>query len=213
MILPIQITYRHIDHTEEAEQCIREEAAKLDKYFPRIMSCRVLLEMPHRHRAMGNPFQLRIDLGVPGRAIAVKHPTVQSVARRPGAGRKSKQAEVESPPKDLHGTIREAFKSAKRQLQDYAREIRRDVKTHAPLPRAVVARLVPEEDCGFLATLDGREIYFHRKSVLNDAYRRLCVGDQVIFAEEQGEKGPQASTVKLAARHLAPTRERKQSGA
>jgi cold shock CspA family protein len=33
--------------------------------------------------------------------------------------------------------------------------------------------------------------------VLPDAYDRLAVGTRVTFAEEMGEKGPQASTVKL----------------
>jgi len=50
---------------------------------------------------------------------------------------------------------------------------------------------------GFLEAADGHEVYFHRNSVLPDAYDRLAVGTRVTFAEEMGEKGPQASTVKL----------------
>jgi len=44
-----------------------------------------------------------------------------------------------------------------------------------------------------------REIYFHKNSVLGRAFPRLKVGTTVRFAEEQGERGPQASTV-----HVVP---------
>ena len=54
---------------------------------------------------------------------------------------------------------------------------------------------------GFLEAADGHEVYFHRNSVLDGAYNRLAVGAHVAFAEEMGEKGPQASTVKLLGKH------------
>ena len=54
---------------------------------------------------------------------------------------------------------------------------------------------------GLLESSDGREIYFHRNSVLDDDYSRLAVGSRVTYAEEMGEKGPQASTVKLMGKH------------
>ena len=46
---------------------VQEEAAKLDKYFDRITSCRVIVEAPHRHHRRGEPFQIRIELGVPAK--------------------------------------------------------------------------------------------------------------------------------------------------
>ena len=52
-----------------------------------------------------------------------------------------------------------------------------------------------------LALPNGREVYFHSNSVLDGAFSRLAVGTHVIFAEEMGEKGPQASTVKLLGKH------------
>jgi cold shock CspA family protein len=53
---------------------------------------------------------------------------------------------------------------------------------------------------GFLEAADGHEVYFHKNSVL-DGYDKLAIGTRVVFAEEQGEKGPQASTVKLPGKH------------
>ena len=68
-------------------------------------------------------------------------------------------------------------------------------------PRAWVSRLFPEGGDGFLQTSDGREIYFHRNSVRHGDFDHLTVGMEVRFAEEQGEKGPQASTVTCVATH------------
>ena len=71
------------------------------------------------------------------------------------------------------------------------------VKSHAAEPVATVVRMDPSGNFGFLQASDGREIYFHRNSVLDDAFPRLEVGTRVAFAEETGDKGPQASTVRL----------------
>ena len=60
-----------------------------------------------------------------------------------------------------------------------------------------VARFLAGEDSGFIETADGREIYFHRNAVLNGGFARLSVGSEVRFVEEEGEKGAQASTVRL----------------
>jgi cold shock CspA family protein len=53
------------------------------------------------------------------------------------------------------------------------------------------------EGYGFLETVDGYEIYFHRNSVLDHAFDELSIGSQVSFVAEKGEKGPQASTVRF----------------
>ena len=95
--------------------------------------------------------------------------------------------------------INDAFKRARRQLQDRVRHLRSQVKTHAEPPIGTVTTL--NNDFGFLETADGREVYFHRNSVLNEGFARLKIGTRVTFAEEMGEKGPQASTVKLLGKH------------
>jgi cold shock CspA family protein len=74
------------------------------------------------------------------------------------------------------------------------------VKLRQPRPQATIKQLFPDKGYGFLMTPEGREIYFHRESVLNRGFGRLKVGTIVTFAEEQGEKGPQASRVRIAAK-------------
>ena len=75
------------------------------------------------------------------------------------------------------------------------------VKQHEGLPVGTVMKLDPSGEFGFLETADGREFYFHRNSVLDPWFSRLVIGARVSFAEEMGEKGPQASTVKLLGKH------------
>jgi len=181
MILPIQITFRHFPHSDAVEGAVRERAAKLDRYHPHIVSCRVALELIHHHRARNNIYLVRIDVKVPGEEIVVGHEPTDY-----GHGHE-----------DIYTAIKHAFEVMKRRLQDAARLQRGDVKQHEGSPHGRVVRLFPNESYGFIATDDGREIYFHANSVLNEGWNRIEVGNEVRFAEEMGESGPQASTVTI----------------
>jgi cold shock CspA family protein len=106
---------------------------------------------------------------------------------------------AESDPERKHArvAIREAFDIARRQLQDHARRQRGTVKATTKPPRGRISQLSPIDEYGFIEAEDGHEVYFQRSSVLKDAFHRLVVGTEVSFVEERGDKGPQASTVRL----------------
>jgi cold shock CspA family protein len=44
-------------------------------------------------------------------------------------------------------------------------------------------------------------VYFHRNSVLLGDFEHMTVGSAVSFVEEEGERGPQASSVALLGKH------------
>ena len=67
--------------------------------------------------------------------------------------------------------IREAFNAASRQIEDIARDMRGQIKEHTAESHGRVAKLLAGDECGFIETADGREIYFHRNAVLDGAYR------------------------------------------
>ena len=158
----------------------------------------MLVEAPARHRQKGYTFHIQIDLTVPEGEIVVKRaPTLYPGERDTGGERRRKEMETLSERKHLKVAIREAFHAARRRLQDHARRKRVDVKTHEPAHQARVTKLFPIEGYGYIETPDGREIYFHANSVINDRFKILKLGSKVSFAEEAGEKGPQASTVRL----------------
>ncbi len=207
MKIPLQITFRHMPPSPAIEENIREKAAKLDELHDGIMGCRVAVEAPHRHHHKGKAYVVRIDLTVPGGELVINREPKRLVAKKAnGAEEPDKDfAELHEPSKhaaheDLYVAIRDAFNAAGRKLQDHARRRRGQVKVHEPQPVARIASLLPIEDHGFLLTPDGREVYFHRNSVLAPGFDRLEIGHEVYFAEELGDKGPQASTVRLAGR-------------
>ncbi|MCI0663114.1 MAG: cold shock domain-containing protein [Acidobacteria bacterium] len=198
MKLPVQITWRDMDPSPAVEARIREEAAKLEEFYPRIMGCRVVIEIPHQHRQRGYRFHIRIDLTVPEGEIVVKHePTLHGTIQKIEEEERTKEREVLAPHKDIFVAISDTFKAARRRLQDFARKQSGAVKHHDINPRASIIKLFPEKGYGFLETEDGEEIYFHRNSVLGGGFDELEIGMEVSFVEEMGEKGPQASTVKV----------------
>ena len=73
----------------------------------------------------------------------------------------------------------------------------RGVKSRSGPSHGRVVELFKDDGYGFVETSDGWEYYFHRNSVLHDGFDRLEIGTEVRFAEEEGEKGPQASTVEI----------------
>jgi ribosomal subunit interface protein len=179
MQLPLQITFRNVTPSDAIDTKIRERAAKLDTYYDRITGCHVLVEAPHRRHHQGKLFHVRIDVILPGTAVVVNRAPLEHHAHE-----------------DVFVAIRDAFDAARRQLEDYARRQRADTKRHVETPHGRVSKLFP--DHGFIATADEREVYFHQNSVLGGAFTTLAVGTPVRFVEEEGEKGPQASTVKVA---------------
>jgi cold shock CspA family protein/ribosome-associated translation inhibitor RaiA len=177
----VEISFRHVDKTEAVEKLIRDKARKLDEISERLISCRVAVERPQQHQRAGNPYRVRIELGVPGKELL----TI----------RESGRGDMHDP---LPKVIRDAFNAARRQLREFETKKSGRVKLHpAQQLMAVVVRLFSEEGYGFLRTPDGREIYFHRNAVLHDDFDRLAIGTGVRFVEELGEKGPQATTVQI----------------
>jgi cold shock CspA family protein len=103
---------------------------------------------------------------------------------------------------DVLVAVRDAFDAVQRRLEDRVRRLRGVVKHHEPNAYGTVAQLFP--DHGFIrSAIDGQEIYFHRNSVVGDQFDQLQSGMEVRFAlhENEGEQGPQASTVTVVGKH------------
>jgi ribosomal subunit interface protein len=178
MKIPLQITARNLDLAEAFREEIRKKTEKLDKFYDQIMRCRVVVEVPHRHSHEGILYKVHIHMTVPGVELVVERELAE----------------------DLEVAIRDAFDAARRKLEDFARRQRKDVKQHEALPRARISALFLDKGYGFLTSLDNREIYFNKNSILNWDFKQLKIGMKVRFVEEQGEKGPQASTVTVIER-------------
>jgi ribosome-associated translation inhibitor RaiA len=131
MILPVKITFRNMSPSDAVAARVQEEAEKLDEFYKRITSCRVIVEVPHRHHALGDQVHVRIKLGVPGGEIVVRHePSLHSALKRGAEEGWEKHLEANPQHKYIGVVIRDAFKAARRRLQDYARRQRGQVKVH-----------------------------------------------------------------------------------
>jgi cold shock CspA family protein/ribosome-associated translation inhibitor RaiA len=182
MKVPLEISFGGIERNDSVEATIRERVAKLEKYCDYMTSCRVAVEQPHPSQHSHNPYRVRIDITVPP-----GHELVAVRESRKGSGSE-----------ELATVVREAFDAARRQLQELVERQRGEVKSRAEQENiALVVRVFRDEGYGFLKTPDGRELYFHRNSVLHDDFDRLEIGTAVRYVEEAGEKGPQASTIQL----------------
>ncbi len=180
-----EIDFQGIEERAQLREEIERHLAELESRYGRITAARVVLKGPGGRHQTGGLYEINIRLSLPDGKDVVVERTPHEDERHA----------------DIHFAINDAFHRARRQLQDQARRIRGQVKHHDTQPVGAVLRLDPSGDFGFLQASDGHEIYFHRNSVLDAAFDRLKIGTRVTFVEEAGDKGPQASTVRLLGKH------------
>ena len=111
MKAPLQVVFRDMPRSDAVEAKIREKVEKLERFSDDIISCRVVVEPAHRHHHKGNLYHARIDLVVPGNEL---------VANR--------ENDVNHAHEDIYVAIRDAFDAMRRQLEDYERRRRGEVK-------------------------------------------------------------------------------------
>ena len=102
MELPLQISFRGMEASPAVEAKIRERVDKLAQQDPGIVSCRVVVEEPHRHHHQGRLFHVRVDLTLPGAELVVN--------REPGEHHAHE---------DVFVAVRDAFDAMRRQVQDH----------------------------------------------------------------------------------------------
>jgi ribosome-associated translation inhibitor RaiA/cold shock CspA family protein len=179
MDIPLEIAFHNVAQSDAIERRIRERVARMQRYFGHVNSCRVVFEVPHRSTANALGYHVRIETRVPDKELVV--------SRDPG----ERGAHF-----DPYIAVRDAFDAMDRQLESYARKLRGETKAHPAPLQGHVRRVF--RDHGFVATNDGREIYFHRNAVAEDGFDALEQGAAVELTVVNGESpiGPQASTVR-----------------
>ncbi len=177
MPIPLNLTFRDMPSTPALETAVNDWVAKLERFYDRndrIERCDVVIERPHQRHHRGQLIHVRITIAVPGNDVIV--------SREPRDGAHE----------DAYVAIRDAFRAARRQLEEHTSRLRKEVKAHVEPAHGRVTFLDVEGEWGYLES-GARQIYFHHNSVIDS--EPLAVGDEVRFAEEAGDKGPQASSV------------------
>jgi cold shock CspA family protein/ribosome-associated translation inhibitor RaiA len=188
MQVPVEIAFHNMEPVEWAEDEVRARAAKLEKLYPRLTSCRVRVAQ-RAHSAMGTvPPVVRIVMGVPGyKDIVVSHEPDHL------------QQKYQSP--NLQNAINEAFRIAedrlsafKDQRQDRSKQGHHDSENQF---LGQVTDIDPKGEFGFLLSKEGGVLYFHRNSVLSGDFEALRSGAEVYYVEEMGDTGPVAAKVRV----------------
>ena len=111
MQVPLEISTRQLDLTPDLEADLRRRAAKLERRFDRITSCRIAVERPGNHHQDGGPYRVRLDITVPGSEL---------VAKKEG--------------QELALVIRDTFQAAERQIEELADRRREGPPVPAVIP-------------------------------------------------------------------------------
>ena len=181
MQVPLQITFRNMESSEAVETDVRRRVDKMNRHHAEMISCHVVVEAPLQHQRKGGLFKVRIDMSCPEGKLEIN--------REPSSRHQAHE--------DIYVALRDAFNAADRKLDKYTCRRKGQVKAHEEALHGRITYLAPMDDYGLITTADDREIYFHRNSVLNADFDLLDIGQAVHFREEEGDKGPQASSVKV----------------
>ncbi len=98
--------------------------------------------------------------------------------------------------KTFEEAIRSAFAALTIELSKFREKRAKKEVRLPPIPlRGVISKLFPQEGYGFILQEGGGEVYFHKNALHGLAFEDLEDGLEVAFNIEDGEKGPQATTV------------------
>jgi len=180
METPIQIDFHGFDPTPAQQAAVHDLVTRFEDKFGRIVAGRIVVKGPGERHVRGGLYEINIRLKLPnGKEV--------DVSRTPPADERHS---------DFAFALNDAFKRARRQLQQQAERLQGEVKAHEGPATGQVTQLF--DDHGFIEDEDGFEIYFHRNSVLNNGFSKLKLGTRVTLVVAEGENGPQASTVRPA---------------
>lgn len=182
---PLQIAFRDMESSPALEGAIRARVDALERRYPRITGCRVVVEVPHRGSESAKvPIAVSVEIDIPGRNTLVAR----------------EQQERHEAKDDQFVALNRAFEAIERQLEKVA-AAREDgpVPVEATGESGMIVRLFPEQSYGFVQVDNSPELYFTRNAVAGDAFDELRAGMlvHVTRASDEGPMGPQASSVRL----------------
>jgi ribosomal subunit interface protein len=109
MQMPLELEFKNMPPSAALERLIRNKVAKLERFYDRIIGCRVVVGAPHHHHHQGSQFHVHIRLIVPDSILVTSE---------------------DEGYEDAHIAVSNAFDAIRRQLEDYVRLQRGDVKAH-----------------------------------------------------------------------------------
>ncbi|HYI88240.1 MAG TPA: HPF/RaiA family ribosome-associated protein [Burkholderiales bacterium] len=180
-----ELIFHDVDRSAWVESYILERVQRLERFADGITSCRVTLTQEQASHHKGNRYSVMVETRMPpNHDLAAKKGKV-----------------IHDMPQQLPALINLAFGAVERQLKKTAQLRRGETKSRDNGAVHGIVEKLFGEGYGFLREVgDDRQVYFHRNSVLHDDFERLAVGTEVRFTPQDGDEGPQASSVQIVAK-------------
>ena len=179
-----EIIFHGVDRSQWVEDYVSDRLRRLERFAEGITRCHVTLKQEQASHRKGNLYSVMVEVRIP--------PQHDLAA--------TKQKDIRDMATQMPAVINAAFGAIERQVKRTAALRRYEEKAHDEQEHGIVDKVF-DDGYGFLRTLDdNREVYFHRNSVLHGDFDRLAVGTEVRFSAEQGEEGPQASSVQIVSK-------------
>ena len=173
--MELELESRNVGMTPRWKSEIETRMEDLQQRYEDLVHGRVTLTKNSYHKKLANVAEVLIFVTLPGRHTIT--------AREEG--------------KTFEEAIRTAFDAMAIELRKYHEKRGRTEVRTSPIPplRGVICKLFPKEGYGFILKEGGGEVYFHKHALQSLTFEELNDGTDVVFNLEEGEKGPQASTV------------------
>ncbi len=174
--MELKVEGRNLDLRKSWQEKIEEEKERLGRHHPGLVhNLRISIEATSHQKQGGH--EVKLVAGVPNDTVVV-----------------TRKGELVRP------LVTEAFDTLGLQLKELQRKRRQSQKMadagDAGSVLGTIKSLSPFESYGFIATLEGKDVYFHENSLKNLVMDDLAEGDSVVFGLSQGDKGPQAAWVR-----------------
>ena len=112
MHTPLRITFQNTPSSDAIRQLIEEQVDHLEQFFGRMTACHIVFKLPDGNHRSGGPYEVTVHLKMPG-GVTV------DIDRTPALDERFA---------DPQFAVTDAFRRARRRLQDRAKVMRHDVK-------------------------------------------------------------------------------------
>jgi cold shock CspA family protein/ribosome-associated translation inhibitor RaiA len=170
--MELKIEAKNLDIRKSWQEKIEEERNKLNRHYASlVLHLRVTIEATPGYKEGGH--EVRVVATVPNDTVVVK---------RWG--------------ESVRPLLVEAFEEIVKKKQNHKTAKVQGGAADGRLS-GIVRKIFPEEAYGFIVTDDKLDVFFHANALRDVEMNDIAEGDEVLFAMEEGDKGPQATWVRV----------------
>lgn len=117
MTMSVSVTFQGLPSSAALQADIEQHALRLERFAPHLLDCHVTVRRSEDRHHKGNRYLVHVRVTLPGGEFEAGH-----------------TAEPDHSHEDPYVAVRDAFDALRRQLEDFVRIRRGDVKSRSPKP-------------------------------------------------------------------------------